>query len=152
MAARLLSSVTEKGQVQRKMSEIVEPEVGLKGEYLMTVETRHLAPAEEYDPRVSVLSTPYVVWLMERAVTDAIRDHDNPEVVSLGINVEFEHIAPTPKGHQVIAQALLAQIEGHRLTFEVEVHDEMEVVARGKLWRYQLPVDTFQTKLKSKTL
>ena len=134
------------------MSEPIEPEVGLKGEYEMTVETSHLAPAEQGDPRVSVLSTPYVVWLMERAVTDAIRDHDNPGIVSLGIRVELEHMAPTPKGHRVIAKALLAEIEGHQLTFEVEVRDEMEVVARGKLWRYQLPVDKFSIKLKSKKL
>lgn len=134
------------------MSEIVEPEVGLKGEYQMTVETSHLAPAEEGDPRVSVLSTPYVVWLMERAVTDAIRDHDNPDVVSLGIRVEFEHIAPTPEGHQVTARAVLAEIDGPRLTFNVEVHDEMELVARGKLWRYQQHVEKFRTKIKSKKL
>lgn len=134
------------------MSEPIEPEVGLKGEYEMTVETSHLAPAEQGDPRVSVLSTPYVVWLMERAVTDAIRDHDNPYVVSLGIRVELEHLAPTPKGHQVTAKAVLTDVDGPRLTFEIEIKDEMEVVAKGKLWRYQLPTDKFRSKLKSKKL
>ena len=140
------------GQMSGIMSRVNQPKAGLKGEYQMTVDTRLLARAEDGGPRVSVLSTPYVVWLMERAITDAIRDHDNPDVVSLGIRVELEHMAPTPEGHQVTAKAHLVKIEGRRLTFEVVVRDEMEVVAKGKLWRYQLPTDKFRTKLKSKKL
>ena len=130
--------------------QITRPEVGLKGSYSMTVKDRHLAPAEDGDPRVRVLSTPYVVWLMERAVTDAIRDHDNPEEVSLGTRVEVDHLAPTPAGRRVTASAVLTEVNGRRLTFEIEVRDEKGPAARGKLWRFQLPVERFQEKLRDR--
>ena len=131
-------------------SKVAKPSVGLEGAYSMTVEDRHLAPAEEGDPRVQVLSTPYVVWLMERAVTDAIRDHDNPDEVSLGTRVEVDHLAPTPSGHRVTARAVLTEVNGPRLAFEIEVHDEKGLAARGKLWRFQLPVDRFRKKLRGR--
>jgi len=133
-----------------KICDPVKPRVGLEGTYVMTVEERHLAPAEEGDPRVAVLSTPWVVWLMERAVTDAIRDHDNPGEVSLGTRVELDHVAPTPAGHRVTARAVLAGVDGRRLTFEVVVRDEAGVAAAGKLWRFQLPVDKFREKVKER--
>ncbi len=133
-----------------KGSEVVKPRVGLEGTYSMTVEARHLAPAEEGDPRVTVLSTPYVIWLMERAVTDAIRDHDNPGEVSLGTRVELDHLAPTPVGHRVTARAVLTHVDGQRLTFEIVVQDEKGVAAVGKLWRFQLPVEKFQEKVKER--
>ena len=130
---------------------MIRPVVGLTGTYRMTVEDRHLAPAQEGDPRVAVLSTPYVVWLMERAVTDAIRDHDNPDEVSLGTRVELDHLAPTPPGRRVSARAVLTGIDGPRLLFEIEVHDGAELAARGKLWRHQLPVGQFRKKMRRKT-
>jgi len=129
---------------------IVKPVVGLEGIYSMTVEERHLAPAGEGDPRVKVLSTPYVVWLMERAVTDAIRDHDNPDEVSLGTRVELDHLDPTPAGHRVTARAVLADMDGPRLAFEIEVRDEKGLAARGRLWRFQLPADRFREKLRDR--
>lgn len=133
-----------------KREKRVKPRVGLEGSYFMTVEDRHLAPADGGDPRVNVLSTPYMVWLMERAVTDTIRDHDNPDEVSLGTRIELDHMAPTPVGHRVTARAVLTHIDGLRLTFEIVVKDEKGVVAVGKLWRFQLPVDKFREKVKEK--
>lgn len=87
---------------------------------------------------------------MERAVTDAIQDHDNPDEVSLGRRVELDHLPPTPAGHCVTARAVLTTIDGPRLAFEIQIHDEKGLAARGKLWRFQLLVDRFREKLRER--
>jgi fluoroacetyl-CoA thioesterase len=48
---------------------------------------------------------------------------------SVGIGMNFKHMAATPLGMKVRFKAMLTAIEGKKLTFQVEGSDEVEKIA-----------------------
>jgi len=81
---------------------------------------------------VPVLGTPAVLALAERAACAAIEGELQDGQTSVGSWVELSHLAPTPVGERVTAHAELAEVDGRTLTFEFNVSDERQQIARGK--------------------
>ncbi|WP_410816091.1 thioesterase family protein [Micromonospora sp. 050-3] len=84
---------------------------------------------------VPVLGTPRVVALAEAATVAATATGMPPGSTTVGTRVELEHLAPTVVGRTVRAQALLATVDGRRLSFEVTVSDGDQTLARGRVDR-----------------
>ncbi|MEU5963538.1 hotdog domain-containing protein [Micromonospora parva] len=84
---------------------------------------------------VPVLGTPRVLALAEAATIAATATGMPPGSTTVGTRVELEHLAPTVVGRTVRAQALLAAVDGRRLSFEVTVSDGDQTVARGRVER-----------------
>ncbi|MBQ0993981.1 thioesterase [Micromonospora sp. PSH03] len=84
---------------------------------------------------VPVLGTPRVLALAEAATVAATATGMPPGTTTVGTRVELEHLAPTVVGRTVRAQALLATVDGRRLSFEVTVSDGDQTVARGRVDR-----------------
>ncbi|MET7376668.1 thioesterase family protein [Micromonospora arida] len=84
---------------------------------------------------VPVLGTPRVLALTEAATVAATATGMPPGSTTVGTRVELEHLAPTVVGRTVRAQALLASVDGRRLSFEVTVSDGDQTVARGRVDR-----------------
>ncbi|MEU4554492.1 putative thioesterase [Micromonospora violae] len=84
---------------------------------------------------VPVLGTPRVLALAEAATVAATATGMPPGSTTVGTRVELEHLAPTVIGRTVRAQALLASVDGRRLSFEVTVSDGDQTVARGRVDR-----------------
>ncbi|MBM0233031.1 thioesterase [Micromonospora sp. STR1_7] len=84
---------------------------------------------------VPVLGTPRVLALVEAATVAATAIDMPSGSTTVGTRVELEHLAPTVVGRTVRAQALLATIDGRRLSFEVTVSDGDQTVARGRVDR-----------------
>ncbi|MEU7803273.1 thioesterase [Micromonospora arborensis] len=84
---------------------------------------------------VPVLGTPRVLALAEAATVAATATGMPPGSTTVGTRVELEHLAPTVVGRTVRAQALLATVDGRRLSFEVTVSDGDQTVARGRVDR-----------------
>ncbi|MEH1169358.1 hotdog domain-containing protein [Micromonospora sp. CPCC 205539] len=84
---------------------------------------------------VPVLGTPRVLALAEAATVAATAATMPPGSTTVGTRVELEHLAPTTVGRTVQAQAVLAVVDGRRLSFEVTVSDGDETVARGRVDR-----------------
>ncbi|MGC4864498.1 thioesterase family protein [Micromonospora sp. DT53] len=84
---------------------------------------------------VPVLGTPRVLALVEAATVAATATGMPPGSTTVGTRVELEHLAPTVVGRTVRAQALLATVDGRRLSFEVTVSDGDQTVARGRVDR-----------------
>ncbi|MFE9190911.1 thioesterase family protein [Micromonospora sp. NPDC007208] len=84
---------------------------------------------------VPVLGTPRVLALAEAATVAATATGMPPGSTTVGTWVELEHLAPTVVGRTVRAQALLATVDGRRLSFEVTVSDGDQTVARGRVDR-----------------
>ncbi|GLZ62182.1 MULTISPECIES: thioesterase family protein [Micromonospora] len=84
---------------------------------------------------VPVLGTPRVLALAEAATVAATATGMPPGSTTVGTRVELEHLAPTVVGRTVRAQALLAAVDGRRLSFEVTVSDGDQTVARGLVER-----------------
>jgi predicted thioesterase len=84
---------------------------------------------------VAVLATPRLVALVEAAAVDALRGALEPGSTSVGTGVEIDHIAATPVGGEVQAEAVLETVNGRHLRFSVRAWDQRGDVARGVLHR-----------------
>ena len=84
---------------------------------------------------VPVLGTPRVLALAEAAAVAATARQLPPGRTTVGIRVTLQHLAPTPVGRHVTAQATLAEVDGRTLTFEVLVREGDRVVAEGRINR-----------------
>jgi fluoroacetyl-CoA thioesterase len=84
---------------------------------------------------VEVLATPRVVALCEQAAIAAVGGRLRETETTVGMRVQLDHLAPTSIGGTVVAEAVLDEIEGRRLTFTVRVHDSCSLVAAGRVTR-----------------
>ncbi len=78
-----------------------------------------------------VFSTPSMIGLMERAGIQAVQSHLPEGFTTVGFEVHVKHFAPTPKGKSVTARAKLLEVDGRKLRFKVEAHDDEKKVGEG---------------------
>jgi len=95
---------------------------------------------------VPVIATPRIVRLAEEASVNAIEGMLADGTTSVGYRVQLDHLAPTPVGGKVRAEATLEAIEGRRLTFRVSVSDGHGLVAAGRITRVIVETDRFMEK------
>ena len=124
-------------------------EPGLVGTATLTVTDAHTA-ARMGSGRAAVFATPMMIALMEAAAVDAIERTLPEGQESLGTSIEVEHIAATPIGVTVQARATLRHVEGRKLTFDVEAHDERELIGRGRHTRVLVDSARFRAKAQTK--
>ena len=80
---------------------------------------------------VPVLATPQVIALAESATIAALLESMEQGETSVGIRVEFDHVSTASIGAEVRAIATCTKVENNRLTFEIEVHEQERLIARG---------------------
>ncbi|HEY3702515.1 MAG TPA: hotdog domain-containing protein [Acidimicrobiales bacterium] len=95
---------------------------------------------------VPVLATPRLLGLCEEACVQAIRGELAPGLTTVGMRVQFDHLAPTGIGSSVTAEATLEKVEGRRLTFTAAASDPGGFVGAGKLTRVVVEVAPFLKK------
>ena len=122
---------------------------GLTGECRLIVERTNTA-AHLGSGGVEVLATPEMVRLMERAAVAAGDPLLPAGYVTVGIHLDVSHLAPTPVGVEVVAQAELVAVEGRKLTFRVEARDAYELVGRGTHQRMIVDLQRFRDRLRTK--
>jgi fluoroacetyl-CoA thioesterase len=83
-----------------------------------------------------VFATGFVVGLVEWACIEAIAPHLEEGELSLGVHVDLSHDAATPPGMEVVARVRLERVEGRRLTFAAEAHDELDRICAGRHERF----------------
>lgn len=104
---------------------------GLEGRAGLEVEASRTALAVG-SGTVPVLATPEVVAVVERAAVAALEPALDEGQTTVGSRVEIDHLAPTPLGGRVEANARLESVDGRSLEFAFEVQDDAGVVARGR--------------------
>jgi predicted thioesterase len=72
-----------------------------------------------------------MISLMERAGIQAVQPVLGDEFTTVGFEVHVKHFAPTPKGKKVTVRAELLEVDGRKLRFKVEAHDEDKKVGEG---------------------
>src|SRR2546425_10210724 len=77
------------------------------------------------DP-IRVLATPEMVRLIEQTAIQAVQPLLKPDQTTVGTRVDVAHLAATPEGMTVTVTVELTAVDRRRLTFRVEVHDEVE--------------------------
>jgi fluoroacetyl-CoA thioesterase len=67
-----------------------------------------------------VLATPTLVAFMEAAACAALLGHLPGGLTSVGSHIDVRHLAPSPIGARVTARAKVTDVEGSKVTFDVE--------------------------------
>ncbi len=98
-------------------------------------------------PMVPAFATPMLVSLMDLAAINSVKDHLPEGYISVATKISITHLAATPLGMTVTAEATLIDIFQNRLTFEVTAFDEMEKVGEGTVERYIIDLERFSKKM-----
>jgi len=85
---------------------------------------------------VEVFATPFMIGLMEDAAAAVIAPHLPAGGSSVGTMVDVKHLAATPVGMTVRAEATLLETDGKRFLFAVEAWDDKEKVGEGRHERF----------------
>src|ERR1700688_2754097 len=105
--------------------------VGAKGTYTLKVMPAHLANQFKDVSLPKVFATPMMVTAMENAALNAVRDYLDPGESAVGTLVNVRHVAATPVGHRVIAEAVVTTVEGRRIEFNVSARDVIEEIVNN---------------------
>ena len=119
---------------------------GLKGSVAWQASERH--SAESWGSgAVPVFATPSLVALMETAAMEALRGRLTDSDTTVGTRIEVSHLAATPLGDQVRAEATLVSVNGRRLVFEIVAHDSAQKIGEGRHERVVVARDLFLARL-----
>ena len=91
-----------------------------------------------------------MVTAMENAALNAVRGYLDPGESAVGTLVNVRHLAATPVGHQVTADAVVTKIDGRRIEFEVSARDEIEEIGNGTHERMVVDLARLDQRLKAK--
>ena len=125
----------------------LEPGLSAK---VKSVVTDDLTALNQGSGEVEGLATPIMVRMMEEAAIKALEGHLTPGMTSVGTRVEVTHVAPTPVGMNVVAQATLLEVEGRLLIFSVSAEDESGVIGKGTHQRVIVDKETFAGRIQSR--
>jgi fluoroacetyl-CoA thioesterase len=91
-----------------------------------------------------------MVTAMENAALNAVRDYLEPGESAVGTLVNVRHIAATPAGHRITAEAEVTKVDGRRIEFKVSARDEIEPIGDGTHERMIVDLKRLDQKLKAK--
>ena len=108
----------------------MEITVGMKGEAFTDVEREDTAQLVG-SGSLLVYATPCMVALMEGAACEAIAEALDESQTTVGTALNIEHISATPVGMEVRAEAVVTEVNGKVITFEVNAYDEAGPIGKG---------------------
>lgn len=127
----------------------MEITVGLKGEASTLVEREDTAQ-EVGSGSLLVYATPCMVALMEGAACNALEGVLSEDKTSVGIELSISHIAATPVGMEVRAEAEITAVEKNILTYTITAYDEAGKIGEGTHKRAVITAQKFLDKTYSK--
>jgi predicted thioesterase len=126
---------------------VVQVSVGARGDVVAVVTDDDTAAALG-SGSLPVLATPRLLAWCEAACCRALEAGLDDGTSSVGTTARLQHLAPSRVGERVTATAVVAAVDGRRLTFEVDVTDAGgTVVARGTLERVVVDEARFLARL-----
>jgi fluoroacetyl-CoA thioesterase len=124
--------------------------IGAKGTYTLVVTPEHLASRFKDATLPPVLATPIMILFMENAALNAVRAYLEPGESALGTLVNVRHLAATPAGQRVTAEAIVTAVEGRRIVFAVSARDEIEEIGNGVHERMAVDLHRLAQRLDAK--
>jgi predicted thioesterase len=110
-------------------------EVGLR-HVARVVVTDDMTPAHLRSEPLRVLSTPDMIRLIERTAIEAVQPCLEPGQATVGTRVDVAHLAGTLVGMTATIAVELTAIDRRKLTFRVEVRDELDEAGKGTHERF----------------
>jgi fluoroacetyl-CoA thioesterase len=108
-----------------------EVPVGAKGQFTLVVRPEHLANQFKDSALPPVLATPVMIMAMENAALNAIKPYLERGESAVGTAVDIRHLAPTPVGVTITAEAEVTRVDGRRLAFTVRARDPVDEIGAG---------------------
>ena len=127
----------------------IEITVGMTGSVSTLVEREDTA-YEVGSGSLLVYATPCMVALMEGAACEAIASALPEEKTSVGTQLNISHLAATPVGLEVRAEAEVTEVDGNAITFKVTAYDETGKIGEGTHKRFVVTSQRFLDKAYSK--
>ena len=127
----------------------MEITIGMKGTAQTAVEREDTA-YEVGSGDLLVYATPCMVALMEGAACDAIADVLPEGKTSVGTMLNISHLAATPVGMEVHAEAEVTEVDGNMITFQVTAFDEAGKIGEGTHKRAVITSQKFLDKVYAK--
>lgn len=129
---------------------------GITYGFSFTITKSKLVPAlypesDEFQEMPNVFATGYMVGLIEWTCIQAIKPYLNwPEEQTVGTHMDASHVAATPAGLTVTVKIKLVEVDGKRLVFDFEAHDDIDIITRGKHERFIINKEKFDNKINDK--
>lgn len=125
------------------------PKIGTAHERAFCVEASHTI---DLAPQVlpAVLSTPSLIWFLEHTALDLMSPYLEEGEITVGVQIELEHLAPTPIKQQVTCRARVVHCDGPVVTFQIEAHDQQDRIAKGLHKRRVLRADRLRKRIDRK--
>ena len=96
---------------------------------------------------LEVFATPAMVALMENAAMTAVASCLSEGSTTVGAEMNVTHIKPSGLGAEITATAVLTEVEGRKLTFNVGARDAEGMIGEGVHIRYVVDRAKFMAKL-----
>jgi fluoroacetyl-CoA thioesterase len=121
--------------------------VGAKGSFTLLVQPQHLANQFKDATLPAVFATPVMIMTMENAALNAIRAYLDPGESAVGTAVNVRHLAATPVGRQVTAEAEVTKVVGRQIEFTVRAKEGAREIGVGTHTRVVVDVGKLTRRL-----
>jgi fluoroacetyl-CoA thioesterase len=121
--------------------------VGVRGTFNLLVQPEHLANRFKDAMLPPVFATPVMIMAMENAALNAIRAYLDPGESAVGTAVNVRHLAATPVGHLVSAEAKVTKVDGRQIEFIVRATDGAKEIGAGSHSRVVIDIAKFARRL-----
>lgn len=98
----------------------------------------------------AVFATGYMVGLFEWCCTELLDEHLDAGEGSLGVQVNFSHLAATPPGLTVTVNCEVTKVDGKRVSFRVRGQDGVETIGEGEHERAVVIYEKFNQRTAEK--
>jgi len=120
---------------------------GLSAQSRTTV-TEALTAAAMGSGDLAVFATPAMAALMEHAAMTAVAGELPSGATTVGAEMNVSHIKPSGLGTEVVATAVLTEVDGRKLTFNVGARDAEGMIGEGTHVRYVVDRERFMARLR----
>lgn len=97
-----------------------------------------------------VLSSPSLVTLMQTTCADLMAPFLDSSEMVVSVRIEMNHFASAPIGSTILVKAEILKIEGDKVYFRIDAHDEFECIAAGFNDMYIINEERFEKGVKKK--
>ncbi|MBR2400882.1 MAG: thioesterase family protein [Tidjanibacter sp.] len=96
---------------------------------------------------LDVFATPSMVALMEKAAMLAVAPFLAEGETTVGGHISTSHVAPSPMGATIEAEAVVTAVEGKKIEFEVEARCDGKTIGRGTHLRFVVDAAKFLARM-----
>ncbi|MEA3505561.1 MAG: thioesterase family protein [Bacteroidota bacterium] len=97
---------------------------------------------------LEVYATPAMIAFMENTSLHVVQNKLPEGYNTVGTSVNIKHLKATPVGMKVTCKAKLISVNGSKLEFDLECHDEKGLIGKGTHKRYIINTEEFIKGLK----